>query len=164
MAGRKALLAGLAGLGGLAAAVAAIVTPALAGAADAPAHPPTIYQYAWGDAHARPRMLGFGASGDVLVKFAQWNTWGAASATSTHAAVWVNQCSPDCAQGHYAKYPATATLSRVRRHDGREYFTRLRLTLTGTGKTEWAHFADLWLLSQPGPVAGPSFAPAGTTD
>ena len=64
MFGRKTLLAGL--------AAATFGTGALAmpAAAAASTRVPVVYQYAWGDAHVRPHVLGYGATGNVLINFA----------------------------------------------------------------------------------------------
>jgi hypothetical protein len=141
MFGRKTLLAGL--------AAATFATGALAmpAAAAASTRAPVVYQYAWGHAHVRPHYLAFGGTSNVLLKFRSWNRWGSHRATTTHATLWVNQCQPNCARGKYRKYPATAALSRVRRHHGRPYFTRLRFTLKRTGKTLRARFTTLWFIS-----------------
>ena len=57
-------------------------------------------------------------SGNVLVKTPAWRYWTAVSARSRDAVLWVNTCHPDCAAGHYRKYPAQLVLYRARDSHG----------------------------------------------
>ena len=92
----------------------------------------------------RPATLSFGADGGVLVLgpgvsqssfharhdgHIRWSTWKAASARGD-GTVWINQCRPDCAAGHYTSYPVTLQASRVM--DGR--YTRLTLSYQRSGQ------------------------------
>ena len=69
--------------------------------------------------------------------------------------LWVNKCKPDCAAGHYSKYPAVVDLNRVRYHHGQPYFTRMDLIwVTGscsTLKDCYAH-TQVYTLGRWGPA------------
>jgi hypothetical protein len=86
----------------------------------------------------RPATLSFGADGGVLVLgpglsqssfharrdgHIRWAAWSPTSAQGA-GTVWINQCRPDCAAGHYASYPASVQASSV--VNGR--YTRLKLS------------------------------------
>jgi hypothetical protein len=60
----------------------------------------------------------------------QWSTWGASSATATGVA-HLNDCTPNCADGHFKSYAAAATLSRPRNCKGAMVFTQLVWRFTG---------------------------------
>jgi len=47
-----------------------------------------------------------------LLTHADWNRWGRRSAGGTGTFV-VNDCKPDCASGHFHRYPVTDRLHRV---------------------------------------------------
>jgi hypothetical protein len=86
----------------------------------------------------RPATLSFGADGGVLVLgpgvtqasfqarhdgHIRWAAWSATGAQGA-GTVWINQCRPDCAAGHYTSYPVSLHASRV--VNGR--YTRLALS------------------------------------
>jgi hypothetical protein len=71
------------------------------------------------------------ADGTVVANGLTWSRWGTTSATG-HGTLNEVDCVPDCADGHDRAYPVTATLSTlVRAGNGKDYFTRLVLTLRG---------------------------------
>lgn len=59
-----------------------------------------------------------------------WSSWGTTAATGT-GADWLDNCEPDCAQGHFTAYRATIRLDRPKRLGGQLVFTRLTIKLTG---------------------------------
>jgi hypothetical protein len=98
----------------------------------------------------RPATLTFGADGGTLVLgpgvtqssfqahhdgHIHWTAWTATGATGT-ATVWINQCRPNCAAGHYTSYPGTAKASRVVK--GR--YTRLTLSYQRGAQTVTKRF------------------------
>jgi hypothetical protein len=98
----------------------------------------------------RPATLTFGADGGVLVLgpdvtqssfqahhdgHIRWTAWNATSAAGT-ATVWVNQCRPDCAAGHYTSSAGTVNASRV--VNGR--YTRLTLSYQRGSRSTVKHF------------------------
>lgn len=52
------------------------------------------------------------ADGGLGLEQLDWTSWGATRATGT-GTLWQNLCTPDCADGTFAYYPASVTLSRV---------------------------------------------------
>jgi hypothetical protein len=91
----------------------------------------------------RPATLSFGADGGVLVLgpgvtqtgfharrdgHIHWTAWTARSARGA-GSVWINQCRPSCAAGHYTRYPVALGASRV--VNGR--YTRLTLSYQRAG-------------------------------
>ena len=119
------------------AAIAA--TLAAAGAAAAlsarPSRPPAAAQArlpvayngadGWSAGKVRLTVLYVGGP-DTFVRTARWDQWTGRSAVS-HGTLWVDDCRPDCAAGHYRRYPATVTLSRVAHREGVSFFSRMRL-------------------------------------
>jgi hypothetical protein len=63
---------------------------------------------------------------DTFLRVQHWSHWTARSAFAW-GTLWVDNCQPNCAAGHYAKYPASVSLSRVATHRGVSYFSRLTL-------------------------------------
>jgi hypothetical protein len=67
-----------------------------------------------------------------------WSDWGTAvtatgsmgSATGT-GEFWLNDCTPNCAQGHHLTYPARVTLSVVYVSSEGDYFGQLSLQWQG---------------------------------
>jgi hypothetical protein len=114
----------------LAALIVALVTSA--DSASAARRPPVAYDCQGShDGQVRPAdVLLDCLSGNVIVKTPAWRYWTGTSARSGRATLWVNECRPDCAAGHYRKYPASLVLYRVRSIHGRGYYTRMRLQYT----------------------------------
>jgi hypothetical protein len=114
-----------------------IMAPAAAGAgtvlARAGAVPVAYDCHGWHRGQVRPHMFlldcGFEnvflAGGDKFKDQMKW-TWQADHAYS-RAVLWVNKCKPNCAAGHYAKYPARLTLWRPETRHAVRYFSRMTL-------------------------------------
>jgi hypothetical protein len=94
----------------------------------------------------RPATLSFGADGGQLVfgpgvtqaqvhaghdGHIRWEKWNATGARGV-GTVWINQCRPNCAAGHYLSYPVTVQAARV--VGGR--YTRLALSYTRGGQAK----------------------------
>jgi hypothetical protein len=82
-------------------------------------------QDGWNHGTVRLSMVYVGGP-DTFVRIQHWSRWTASSAFA-RATFWVDNCQPNCAAGHYVKYPATVGLSRVATHNGASYFSRLTL-------------------------------------
>jgi hypothetical protein len=89
----------------------------------------------WHAGQIMPRAIAFGAGGSLLVRQVTWSTWQHGAAHG-RGVVWVNDCSPSCAQGSYTKSPATLTLSATRTHDGHAYYSRLVMTWSQNGQLQ----------------------------
>jgi Protein kinase domain len=57
-----------------------------------------------------PKQITVSADGSGYVKNLAWSGWGSAEATAT-GTLEIDNCTPNCAQGTYAGYPATVTLA-----------------------------------------------------
>ena len=79
----------------------------------------------WSGGRVRLTVLYVGGP-DTFVRTTHWDHWTPASAVS-HGTLWVDDCRPDCAAGHYHRYPATVTLSRAEHRAGVSFFSRMRL-------------------------------------
>lgn len=62
-----------------------------------------------------PTQMTPNADGNRTVHGITWSGWGSATATGT-GTMGVNNCDPNCANGTYAYYPATVTLSGLTRY------------------------------------------------
>jgi hypothetical protein len=86
--------------------------------------------------HGQVRPSGFDnfgcmASQEFLTNLS-WTSW--QSVAFGQGDLKVNQCTPSCAQGHYAKFPVLTVLWRSRPwpgHAGQQYFTRITMIFTG---------------------------------
>lgn len=65
--------------------------------------------------------------GAVYLAVSSWSQWSAASAAGL-GAVYVDNCQPDCATGHFARYPARVSLRTPVIHGLRRYFATLVIT------------------------------------
>jgi hypothetical protein len=76
-------------------------------------------------------ILGGTGTGRSMRHFGRlhWSSWTATQAKATGRS-WVNNCTPSCAGGRYASYPATVALTRPQRLHGYVVFTRLTVTYT----------------------------------
>lgn len=82
-------------------------------------------QDGWGHGTARLSTIYVGGP-DTFVRIQHWLHWTARSAFAW-GTLWADNCRPNCAAGHYARYPAEVSLSRVAVHKGVSYFSRMRL-------------------------------------
>jgi hypothetical protein len=75
--------------------------------------------------------------GNAIALGLTWQRWGATRAAGT-GALSLNDCTPDCAEGHFHSYPARFTLSDTVRAAGRSFFVKVAIRFTGkvppTGK------------------------------
>jgi hypothetical protein len=124
--------------------VPAVMLALLAGAAPAAATGSSPRLLRFDDATrfvVRPATLSFGADGGVQVTgpgvsasalhaghdgHIRWTRWNATGARGL-GTVWINQCRPNCAAGHFASYPVRVQASQV--VNGR--YTRLALSYRG---------------------------------
>lgn len=82
-------------------------------------------QDGWGHGTVRLPVVYVGGP-DTFVRVQHWSHWTASSAFAS-GTLWVDNCQPNCAAGHYVKYPASVSLSRVAAHKGVSYFSRMTL-------------------------------------
>ena len=82
-------------------------------------------QDGWDHGTVRLSMVYVGGP-DTFLRVQHWSHWTARSAFAW-GTLWVDNCQPNCAAGHYAKYPASVSLSRVAAHRGVSYFSRMAL-------------------------------------
>jgi hypothetical protein len=113
---------------GLPAGCASSPGPAAAPAAQAAAQRSTVVVACSGQRQTRPAsfVLSCADANDALTGL-HWASWAASQAFGTGTEK-VNTCSPDCADGTFAAYPALLTLWRpepLPGHPGVRYFTRI---------------------------------------
>ncbi|NYD40056.1 hypothetical protein [Nocardioides panaciterrulae] len=102
----------------------------------AASQPTYVAQYGV-DTHAyRPSRLNPSVDGSLYVTGMRWTTWDARRAVGKGVA-HVNDCKPDCAHGHYARYRVTVHLAKPRELCGSRFFTTLRVK--GSGYHTFAH-------------------------
>jgi hypothetical protein len=82
-------------------------------------------QDGWGHGAIRLSTVYVGGP-DTFVRVSHWSHWTAGSAFAW-GTLWADNCQPNCAAGHYSKYRAEVSLSRVAAHKGVSYFSRMRL-------------------------------------
>ncbi len=82
-------------------------------------------QDGWGHGTVRLSTVYVGGP-DTFVRVSHWSHWTANSAFAW-GTLWADNCQPNCAAGHYSKYRAEVSLSRVAAHKGVSYFSRMRL-------------------------------------
>ena len=82
-------------------------------------------------AHAyKPRRLNPSVDGSLYVRGMEWTVWDDRHAVGDGIA-HVNDCNPDCADGHYTKYRVTVRLAQPRELCGSRFFTSLRVRGSG---------------------------------
>jgi len=96
--------------------VPAVAAPAAAG--------PVIYNYAagWDNPAVRPHWVVIGEGGSPMAHTWWWNTWNSRVARSA-GTLWTDNCIPDCADGKESYHKLYVTLSGVRWHGGRPYYS-----------------------------------------
>jgi hypothetical protein len=73
------------------------------------------------------------ADGNDYLTGLTWTSWTSTQAQAT-GREWVNDCQPDCAQGHSHRYPVLAVFSHpaaVANHPGEKHFSKLTLHYPG---------------------------------
>ena len=74
----------------------------------------------------KPRRLNPSVDGSLFVRGMQWTVWDDRQAAGDGIA-HVNDCKPDCADGHYATYRVTVRLAQPRELCGSRFFTAIRV-------------------------------------
>jgi hypothetical protein len=121
----------------------ASVAPTGSGSASAPpsassAAARTYFAQYGTSTHAyKPRRLNPSVDGSLYVRQVHWQVWNSHRAVGRGIA-HVNDCMPDCADGHYTTYRVTVQLSRPRELCGSRFFLGFRLT--GSGYRTSAHW------------------------
>jgi hypothetical protein len=67
---------------------------------------------------SKPSQMGFSADGSLYVTGIHWRGWGTAKAIGTGTA-HADNCTPNCAQGHFSEHPATIVFSNPKPWDGK---------------------------------------------
>ena len=85
---------------------------------------PVIYNYAagWQYPAVRPHWVIIGQGGAPMAHTWWWNTWNSQVARST-GTLWTENCVPNCAYGKESYHKLYVTLSGVKYHTGRPYFS-----------------------------------------
>lgn len=87
----------------------------------------TYFAQSGASTHAyKPRVLIPSVDGSLSVGDMHWRVWTTERAVGAGVA-HVNDCTPDCADGHYASHPVTVYLSQPRALCDSQYFTAIRL-------------------------------------
>jgi hypothetical protein len=130
-----ALVFSLLAAGGL---IAGGISLALPGAANAapPAHPvkTVVYDCPGQPALVKPRSFTVTcADGGIQYEQLKWASWTPGRARAS-GLLEENDCTPNCAYGHFHTYPATIVLSgnaALKNHPGVHCYTEMTVTLTG---------------------------------
>ena len=128
----------LAGLGAL--ALAAGLTGGLA--TSALARPvPVVYNLTegWSAPQVRPVRIFIGQGGAPFVEKLHWTTWNSRDAKSTGTLV-LDNCQPNCALGAISRYRVVVTLSGVKHHNGRAYFSVMTWHVPGYLLYSYGHW------------------------
>ena len=111
--------------------------PGHARAVDTSTSRPTYFAQFGLDTHAyKPRRLNPSVDGSLYVARMRWTTWNDRRAVGTGVA-HVNDCNPDCADGHYTTHRVTVHLARPRERCGSRFFTTI--SVRGQGYRTFAH-------------------------
>lgn len=121
----------------IATVVPALFAPAIAMApAASAATAPVIYDgfTSWSKPTVKPQYIYVLVMSDTIGKNA-WSTW---TGTYAKGAGWqtTNNCKPSCANGHVTWYRVWLTLSQVRHHGSRAYFSRMAVVRANGTKTQ----------------------------
>jgi hypothetical protein len=82
------------------------------------------------DSAVRPKVLRVAADGSVDIRGLTWTAWGTTTASGTGTAR-VNDCTPNCANGHMSNEPVKVTLTKPHRVCGRRVFGEVSMTYSG---------------------------------
>ncbi len=108
-------------------------------AAHATSHPiksttPVVRDCPTSKVAVRPHTIEFAcADGNEYLAKISWTHWTTKSATG-RGILNINDCTPDCASGHFHAYKAVVVLTRVLASGGTRYYTRYSLTWHEHGK------------------------------
>lgn len=108
---------------------------------DRPTNQTTYFAQYGVSTHAyKPRRLNPSVDGSLYVRGMQWTVWDDRQAAGDGIA-HVNDCIPDCADGHYTKYRVTVRLAQPRELCGNQFFTTIRVR--GSGYHTYAHWSGV---------------------
>ena len=108
-------------------------------AMDHSSRPTYVAQYGVSSHASAPRQLNPSVDGSLSVTGMHWRVWNAHRAVGTGTA-HVNDCKPDCADGHFSSHPVTVRLGHPRIMCGSRFFTTLRITGSGYHSfSRWSH-------------------------
>ena len=130
---RVMLTAGTLAAAGTVAGVIVAVAPGTAGAASATARQVVLVNACTGHGQVKPKGYEPGCMpSNSFIDGMKWTSWrSVAFGTATFK---VNNCTPNCAQGKFVKYPILTVLWRPEPwagHPGRQRFTRLTVVFDG---------------------------------
>ena len=92
----------------------------------APSQKTYFAQYGVSTHAYKPRRLNPSVDGSLYVQGMQWTVWDDRQAVGDGIA-HVNDCNPDCADGHYTEYRVTVRLAQPRELCGSRFFTSIRV-------------------------------------
>lgn len=130
-----AILTGIIAAGGGGAALASSGAPAAAGTHAAAANAP---RYVVLDCNFKPVVAPSTfvitcADAGIGVRDLHWTSW-TPKLASGHGTFWENDCTPNCAEGHFHYYPSLEVLwgsATVKGHPADRRYTRLTVIFTG---------------------------------
>ena len=96
--------------------------------------PPNGVAWIWncGPLESKPASLTIACGdGNYALANLRWSGWGTARATATGVAR-ANDCTPNCAAGHFHSYRTTATADRLSACGKARYYARLSVTYPGS--------------------------------
>jgi hypothetical protein len=83
-----------------------------------------------------PAIITSSGDGAVYIKDLHWSSWGAAKAVGS-GTLERDNCQPSCANGAYAPYPATVTLSDLTPYgDGEQAYAVMTISAPGNSYDE----------------------------
>ena len=92
--------------------------------ASAAGMPPVTYNDSngWLTPQVRPAWIVIGEGGSPMAHTSHWSTWNSKAARSTGTLV-TNNCIPNCAYGRDSHHKLYVTLSGLKHHNGRAYYS-----------------------------------------
>jgi hypothetical protein len=111
--------------------------------ADVAAQKTYVPQYGTSVHAYRPHRLNASVDGSLYITGMQWAVWSDSAAVG-HGTAHVNDCRPDCADGHYTAHPVTVRLGKPQDLCGSRFFTALRVR--GSDYQTSAHWAGVGCL------------------
>ena len=98
---------------------------------DRPSSQTTYFAQFGVSTHAyKPRRLNPSVDGSLFIGDMRWTAWDDRNAVGSGVA-HVNDCKPDCADGHYSSYHVTVRLAQPRELCGSRFFTAIHVTGSG---------------------------------
>jgi len=106
------------------AALAALALSGVPAVTTSAAPVPVIYNYAagWSNPAVRPPWVIIGEGGAPMAHTWYWSAWNSQVAKST-GTLWTDNCIPNCAYGKESYHKLNVTLSGVKYHNGRPYYS-----------------------------------------